>query len=109
MSKQKQKGTAFETLVVSFMRDWWPGAERRAMQGALDKGDLLLPGEERFVCELKNVARMDLAGWAKEAEVEAINAGAKWGVVIHKRKGRGQPGDQWVTMSLATFCDLVGP
>lgn len=28
-------------------------------------------------------------------------------VVIHKRHGKGQPGDQWVTLTLADFVALI--
>ena len=109
MSKQRAKGTALETLVLSEFRRYYPQAERRALQGANDKGDLLLPGETRFIVECKNVARMDLAGWHAEAVAEAANAGVPHGVVVHKRQRRGQAGDQWVTLSLSSFLELVNP
>lgn len=107
MSASKARGTAFESLILKEFQLHYPGAERRAMQGQLDKGDLLLPGETRFIVEAKNVSRFNLAEWHKEALVEARNAGVPYGVVVHKARGKGQPGDQWVTMSLSTFLGLV--
>lgn len=109
MSASKQKGTSFESLILQEFKLHYPGAERRALQGNLDKGDLLLPGEDRFIVEAKNVSRFNLAGWHKEAQVEARNAGVPYGVVAHKARGKGQPGDQWVTMDLSTFLGLVKP
>lgn len=108
MSAARAKGTAFETLVLQAFRAHYPQAERRALQGALDKGDLLLPGETRFVVECKNEKRTDLAGWHAEAVVEAANAGVPHGVVVHKRRGKGGAGQQWVTLSLDSFLDLIG-
>jgi hypothetical protein len=46
MSKAKAKGTSAETAVVKFLIDnGFPYAERRALNGALDLGDItgLLP------------------------------------------------------------------
>ena len=41
MSKSKQKGTSAETAVVNYLKDKWKiPAERRALTGALDKGDI---------------------------------------------------------------------
>lgn len=108
MSKSKQKGTAFESLVLPAFRLVYPGAERRTLQGKLDKGDLNLPGERRYIVECKSVTRFNLAEWIKEAKVEAGNAGVPVGVVVHKRRGNAQPLDQWVTMTVADFLVLVG-
>lgn len=107
MSRNKARGTAFERLVADYCALWYPDADRRALQGTADKGDILLPGERRFVIECKDVARLSLAEWHAEACAEAVNAGAKHGVVVHKRKGKGQAADQWASMSLHTFLELV--
>jgi hypothetical protein len=89
------------------IRKYYPEAERRALQGALDKGDFLLPGEKRYILEAKNCARLDLAGWHAEAEVEAYNAGVPYGVIVHKRKGKTDPRYQWATLSFGAFLDLA--
>jgi hypothetical protein len=56
------------------------------------------------VFEAKNTAKINLGTWATEAEAERVNDEALAGVIIHKRHGKGQAGDQWATMPLA---DLV--
>ena len=109
MSKSKQKGTAFETLVLGLIKHHYPLAKRAALEGALDISDFYIPGEHRFILEAKNVARMNLAGWHGEAVVEARNAGVPAGFVVHKRVGKGQPEDQWVTGTLGDFLELVAP
>ena len=41
MSASKSKGTAWETAIVRFLKDrGWPNAERRALGGANDRGDI---------------------------------------------------------------------
>lgn len=87
--------------------------ERRAKNGAKDRGDIggvRTPLGERLVVECKDVARLDLPGWLREAEVERGNDDAAVGVVVHKRRGKGlaQMGEQYVTMSLADFAVLLG-
>jgi hypothetical protein len=106
MSASRAKGTGAETAVVNYLRDnGWPHAERRALGGAKDRGDIA--GVVSTVIEVKNCARMELAQWVDEAEVEAGNDDAMYGVVWHKRRGRGSPSGWFVTMSGATFTALL--
>jgi Holliday junction resolvase len=109
VSKSKQRGTAFETLVLQQFKEHYPSAIRSPLSGAADRGDIYIFEENRYAIECKNVARMDLSGWVGEAEVEAANAGKQVGVVVHKRKGKGQPAEQYVTMTLGSFLTLVAP
>lgn len=106
VSRQKQKGTAFESSVLPELQKYYPGAERRALSGVHDKGDFILPGAA-FALEAKNHKAMDLAGWIKEAEAEAANLGVPHAVVVHKRRGKADPREQYVTMTLGSFLDLV--
>ena len=106
MSKNKAKGTSFETLVVGYLKQFYPNCERRALQGALDKGDIT-GVDNRFVLECKSHNTLNFSGWLKEAEVERINAGADFGVVIAKRRGYGKPEDQYVVMTLEHFTKLI--
>ena len=107
----KKAGTAFETLVVGYLRNVLHDEriERRAKNGAKDRGDVsgLIHMGGRIVVECKNTTRTNLAGWATEAEVERGNDDAVAGIVVHKRHGKGQPGDQWVTMTLADFASIL--
>lgn len=57
--------------------------------------------------ECKNVTRVNLAGWAAEAEIERGNDDALAAVVVHKRHGVADPGAQWVTCTLADFVALL--
>ncbi|WP_298045710.1 hypothetical protein, partial [uncultured Citricoccus sp.] len=83
--------------------------ERRRLSGSKDRGDVsgLRHMGERVVVEVKNTARLDLAGWAAEAETARGNDDAVAGVVVSKRHGKGQAADQWVHMTLADFVALL--
>lgn len=79
----KQKGTAAETAVVSFLRtQGFPHAERLALQGGKDRGDITgIPG---IVVEVKAEKEYTLSSWLKECRVEVDNAKADFGFVVAK-------------------------
>lgn len=106
----KAAGTRFESSVASYLARALndPRIERRAKSGAKDRGDvtgLLLHGK-RCVVECKDCTRVELSKWLSEAETERGNDDAAFGVVAHKRKGKGSPEDQYVTMTLKTFAAI---
>ena len=106
MSKSKQKGTSFESHVVDFLKkNGFPNAERRALTGALDKGDITGVGSLVFEC--KNHAQLAFSAWLEEAEVERVNADADFGIVVAKRRGRGKAEEQYVVMALGSFVELL--
>jgi hypothetical protein len=107
MTAARSKGTRWETAIVDYLRDHgWPHAERRALNGVRDKGDIAgLPG---VVIEAKDHAGHNaLAGWVDEATAEALNAGAHHAIVWHKRRGKASPGDGYVTMTGDTYTALL--
>lgn len=106
MSASRRKGTAWESAVVAYLiEQGWPHAERRALAGANDKGDVTgVPG----VClELKSAARVELAAWWEEAKAERRNANAATAAVWFKRRGKTSPGDGFVLLDGATYTDLL--
>lgn len=106
MSKQKQKGTSAETAVVKYLKgDWKIAAERRALTGALDKGDI--SGIDDVVLEVKNHKTMTLGQWMEELKTEVDNANAATGAVIHKRKGTTDVGEWYASMPFFMFLYLL--
>ena len=101
----KAKGTAFETAVVDYLRSHGqPHAERRALSGGKDKGDVTgVPGA---MIECKNEKTVTLGAYADEVKVQTANAGASLGVAVVKRRNRG-PGDAYVLMSLSQFVEMI--
>jgi Holliday junction resolvase len=101
----KRKGTAWESQVVDYLRSHGqPHAERRALTGSADKGDVSgIPG---VMIECKAEKTVTLAAYADEVKVETANAGASVGVAIVKRRNRG-PGDAYVVMNLDQFAAML--
>ena len=83
--------------------------DRRVKTGSRDRGDIggLRHMGQRIAVEVKDAARLELAVWQAEAEVERLNDDANVAVVMSKRHGRGAPGDQWVHMTLRDFVALL--
>jgi hypothetical protein len=107
VSKQRQKGTDFENIVVEAVQRRYPDAHRNPPAGSKDIGDVWT-GDDRFILEAKCVARMALPEWVAEAKVEAARVSPHTiGVVVHKRKGTRDPDKQWVTMELGDFLDFA--
>ena len=103
-------GTRFETLVAGYLsRVWDDRIERRAKSGAKDRGDLsgVRVMGQRVVVECKDHNRLDLAGWWAEAETERGNDDAGAALIVHKRRGKGDAADQWVTLTLGELGALI--
>lgn len=84
MSASKAKGTAAEREVVRYLQAWWPAAERRALSGNKDRGDVAgIPG---VVVEVKAAERPAMAAWKVETVQEMRNAGADHCLLVVKRK-----------------------
>ena len=106
----KAAGAQFESLVARYLAEHVDDrVERRRLSGRGDRGDIggLRHMGQRVVIECKDTSRLDLAGWAAEAELERLNDDANVAVVMSKRHGRGAPGDQWVHMTLRDFVALL--
>lgn len=110
-SSAKQAGTRFERLIAdTFAWHYDDRVDRRVKRGAKDCGDIAnvrTPGNRRIVVECKDCSRPDLAGWAKQAEVERENDDAVAGITVHKRRGHGGGLDQWVTMTMRDFISIL--
>lgn len=106
MSASKAKGSAAERDLVTFLRTaGFPHAERRLAGSAQDRGDIAgIPG---VVVEVKNHAATNLAGWVDEALAEQGNDGADYGIVVHKRRGKGNAGEWYATCTVAQMARLL--
>ena len=87
VNPSKAIGTQAETLVTRYLQENGFGtAERRALHGTYDLGDITgIPG---VVIEVKS-------GHAAETETERKNAEADIGVLVVKRKGKGSAESWW--------------
>lgn len=107
----KAAGARFERVVADYLAEELDDdrIDRAPKAGAKDKGDVanVRMGEHKIVIECKDVARMDLPKWTREAQVEAGNAGAIVGIVVHKRHGVAKPDQQWCTLTLGDLARLL--
>jgi len=94
MARPKDIGTAAETAVVRALRTLgFPHAERRALAGAYDLGDITgCPGivwEVKGGQQTRQPSDEEIADWMAETEQERVNAGADFGVLVLQRHGVG--------------------
>lgn len=107
----RQAGAKFERSIADYLAAHYDDdrIDRRVKHGAKDRGDIagMRVHGQPLVIECKNTTRLDLAGWAAEAETERGNDDALAGVIIHKRHGKTSPAQQWVTMTLHEFLAVI--
>ena len=85
--------------------------DRMPLHGRGDRGDIAgvrTALGEKVTLECKAHNRLDLSGWMRELDAEKGNNDSRAGAIIHKRRGKGQAADQWVTMTLADLVVLLG-
>lgn len=81
-----------------------------AKSGAADRGDLtgLRTWGQRLIAECKDYGgRYNIGPWLTEAETERGNDDALAGLVIAKRRGTTNPGDQVCILTLNTLIALL--
>ena len=105
MNRSKRIGTAFETKVVEYLRQWWPYAERRALHGVNDKGDV--SGLVGVCLEVKAHAIWKPSEWLRELDAEIVNAAADTGAVFAKVKGKAQAVDGVILLRPDVYVDLL--
>jgi hypothetical protein len=115
VNRPKAIGTKAETTVARFLAaNGFPHAERRALRGTLDAGDIT--GTPGLCWEVKggNAARSASDGlvetWLAETEAERLNANADLGVLVLQRAGVGpaNAGRWWAVMRLLDAGGVVG-
>lgn len=98
-----------ESAVVGYLQaHGFPYAERRSLNGALDRGDIT--GTIGLAWEVKYANfGLQLASWLAETGVERLNAGADHGILVVKPNGLGETRvHQWYAiMTAADFAILV--
>lgn len=118
MNRSKQIGTSAETAVVQYARlNGFGNAERRALHGTMDLGDVLMsPG---FIVEVKGgqlaeqLHYVDMVRWVEELRTEQENSSTVFGhpvagMLVTKRRGYGanRAGFWWAHFSAAEWFDL---
>lgn len=112
VNKSKNLGTAAETRVVRYLAaNGFPYAERRALAGIKDLGDIT--GTPDIAWEVKagqaawNASDNQIDKWLVETEVERVNAKASVGILVVARRGKN-PRDWWAVMTMRNHQLLLG-
>ncbi len=114
-NKPKAIGTAAETAVVRYLRaNGFAGAERRALAGSSDLGDVT--GCGALVIEVKGGRAAEAATppvidrWMAETRTETRNAEADYGLLVVKRIAVShlRAGQWWAYLDLHTVLELTG-
>lgn len=111
MSRSKDIGTRGESAVVAVLRTHgFPGAERAALNGSADEGDVTgTPGicwEVKSGKAAENASDGQVTKWLAEVDVECVNRGADIGVLVMKRRGIGHGNaDRW--WAVLRLADLI--
>jgi hypothetical protein len=107
----KQAGAKFERQIADYLAERLDDdrVDRRPRYGSNDRGDIggVRCHGQRVVIEAKDCTRLDLPSWTQQARIECGNDDALTGVVIHKRHGNGNPGEQWVSMTVDDFIAIL--
>lgn len=108
VSRNKAKGTSAETAVVNYLNDnGYPYAERRALAGVNDKGDIA--GIPAVAIEVKAQKTYSIPAWMRELKIEKANAKADTGFLVVKPIGVGSKntGEWWAVMPLSDMIELL--
>ena len=110
-SSAKAAGARFERQVADYLAEHVDDRiDRRVKTGAADKGDIagIRVRGQRVVVEAKDYGgRFHVGTWLTEADVERGNDDAIAGLVVAKRRGTTDPGDQVVFLTLRDVVALL--
>jgi hypothetical protein len=105
VSANAKKGYSAEHAVEALLTDRGYSVYRPRAGRQRDTGDLAgLP----TVISVKNHVTLHLAEWVGDLESMVVAANVGTGVLWHKRRGKGDPRDWYVTTSGRLFLPLLG-
>jgi hypothetical protein len=101
----RRKGSRAEVAVVHALRraGWDADTSRNVLDGRRTGDDVVWDGPASI--EVKDVAKMDLSGWLRQAHA---NAGDRPAVVIHKKRGTARAEGWYATLTVADLLRLIG-
>jgi Holliday junction resolvase len=110
MGKNHDKGYRHEAATRDYLTEVGLPVVRPQHAGAArDVGDITgvhLDGRP-FLIECKNTARLELGVWLSALTPKVAAVGAFGGAVVHKRRGVGDPSQQYVTLTLGDLAALL--
>jgi hypothetical protein len=114
MNKPRAIGTWTETAVTRvLLRNGFPRAERSALHGAKDQGDITgtpVCWEVKGGKAAEQASDGQVLAWMAELDTECVHKGADVGVLVLKRKGVGAANADrwWAVMWLHDLAETAG-
>lgn len=114
VNKPKAIGTSAETAVVRWLQtNGFDNAERRALRGTADAGDIT--GTPGLCWSIKGghaaerASDLDVERWLSELDTQTAHAGARHGILVLKRHavGPGNAGNWWAILPSGSLTWLV--
>lgn len=104
MSKQRAKGTRWETELLTELANIFPHVERAPLKGANDQGDFLNVND--WLLEAKNHKTPKFLAWADTCRTKTDTNHKPWAVLWHgdRRTRQGRP---LALLDLDTFLELL--
>jgi len=103
-ASSRRKGNRAEVEVVRVLRDAGYDADTsRRVRGGYQSGEDIVSDFPASI-EVKNQARLDLAGWYQQASAQANGNPA---IVVHKRVGKSKGEEWWVTTTLEDLLCII--
>lgn len=114
-NKMKARGTAFETLVVKYLRPrGFKKAYRPSTSGSYDSGDIngIAGPARQAIIQCKNHKKFNLSGWLNDAVAQAQQeavGGNALPIVVAKRPGVGEKnlGETYAILRLEDLSTLL--
>jgi hypothetical protein len=104
-NRSKVKGTAAESAVARYLSHAGWAAERRALSGTQDRGDIT--GVLGVTIEVKSRNGFFPSEWVDELMKEMMNDGTEVGFVVAKRRGTTDPGEWFCILPLSIMVGLL--
>jgi hypothetical protein len=110
--RPKDIGTRAESAVVKALKPYFPDAERIALKGGSDQGDIGWCGD--FIFEVKGGQQTKQIGdkllqeWMDQTRHERNNRQVAYGVLVIQRHGKADANRWWAYIDIGNFCSIVG-
>lgn len=118
VNRPKAIGTKAESATLKVVKRYFPDADRAALHGASDIGDLMNTGDFCFEVKGGQAAKdavnasqsVQITKWLAETERERKLAGRRFGVLVVQRGGVNYPDADrwWAIVTAAALADIMG-
>lgn len=102
-NNNKRRGTQFETAVVNYLKEHGKDAIRIALAHK-DLGDV---HSGKFCIQCKNHKQMKLSEWIRETEIQKMESGKEFGVLVVRKRMDTNIGNSYVVMRLRDFVEVM--